>query len=158
MTIAVLLASLHYLAVGMGLGALFARGLHFRGLKRPGSNEREELNSALMAHQFWGLAAALWIITGFWRAFGHVEKPPDFYLHNPFFFIKLGLFGVILILEILPVATLFRWGVQLRKKGKVRIPKDRMGILVLLNDIELWLLVLIFFVTAAMARGLWQMP
>jgi putative membrane protein len=158
MFLTILAAGLHYLALGIGLGSLFARGLHFRGLKRPGSNQHEELKSLLMADHFWGLAALIWIASGLWRLFGGVEKAPSFYFHNPFFFIKMGLFGLVFLLEIPPMVTLLQWRRQLRKKGKVAIAKDKMGILIVLNNLEVALVVVIPFVAAAVARGLWMTP
>jgi putative membrane protein len=155
MILTILAAGFHYLALGIGLGALFARGLHFRGLRRPGSDKNEELKSALMADNFWGLAALLWILTGLLRVFGGVEKTPDFYLHNPLFFLKMGLFALVFALELFPMITLLQWRLRLRKGVKVLAAKDKMGILVRLNDLEVLLVVLLPFVAAAMARGLW---
>jgi putative membrane protein len=158
MILIILAAGLHYLALGIGLGALFARGLHFRGLRRPGSDQREELKSAFLSDNFWGLAALLWITTGLLRLFGGLEKSRDFYFHNPFFFIKMGLFVLVFILEITPMVTLFKWRLQSRKKGKLKMPKEKLGLLILLNNLELALLVLIPFVAAAMARGVLLTP
>lgn len=158
MILSVLAAGLHYLALGIGLGALFARGLHFRGLKRPGSDQKEELKCALMADNFWGLAALLWIATGLLRAFAGLEKATDFYLHNPFFYIKMGLFGLVFALEILPMVTLLKWRLRARKGADPKVSRDKMGLLVRLNDLELVLLVLIPFVAVAMAKGIWLLP
>lgn len=158
MFLAVLLSGLHSLALGLGLGSLFARGLHFRGLKRPGSNQGEELKSLFMADNFWGLAALLWIATGLLRAFGGVEKTSDFYLHNPLFFLKMGLFGLIFALEIFPMVTLIQWRLKRRKTAQWKVPKDKLGLFVRLNDCEVGLLVLLPFVAAAMARGVWLTP
>jgi putative membrane protein len=154
----ILSAGLHALALGIGLGSVFARGTHFRGLKRPGSDKTEEFRSLFMADTFWGLAAFLWILTGLFRVFGGAEKEPDFYLHNPWFHIKMGLFLLVFLLEVLPMVTLLKWRVEFRKKGKVSLDRKRLDLLVRLNDIEVGIVVLIPFVAAAMARGIWLVP
>ncbi|HTC21101.1 MAG TPA: DUF2214 family protein [bacterium] len=158
MILTILAAGFHYLALGIGLGSLFARGLHFRGLRRPGSDQGEELKSLFMADNFWGLAALLWIITGLLRLFGGLEKGRDFYFHNVFFFIKMGLFGLVFLLEILPMVTLIGWRIQSRKKDKLRPPQDRIDLFIRLNDLELAILAILPFVAAAMARGVWMVP
>jgi len=154
----ILSAGFHALALGIGLGAVFARGTHFRGLKRSGSNKTEEFKSLFMADTFWGLAALLWILTGLFRVFGGVAKEPAFYLHNPWFHIKMGLFLLVFLLEVLPMLTLLKWRAEFRKKGKVAADRKRLDILVRLNDIELGIVVLLPFVAAAMARGIWLIP
>jgi putative membrane protein len=158
MIFTILAAGLHYLGFGIALGSLFARGLHFRGLRREGSNQGEELKSLFMADNFWGLAALLLTATGLWRAFGGLEKGSAFYLHNAFFFIKMGLFGLVFAMEILPMVTLIGWRIQSRKKGKFQVPMDRLGLFIRLNDLELAMMVLIPFVAVAMARGIWLVP
>ena len=40
----------------------------------------------------WGIAAALWLVTGLLRAFAGLEKGTGFYLASPLFWTKMGLF------------------------------------------------------------------
>jgi len=86
MTIRWLLAALHLLALGVGLGAVWARGRAFqapldvRGLRR-----------VFYADTWWGVAALVWIGTGLVRAFGGYEKGSFYYLHNHAFWAKMGL-------------------------------------------------------------------
>jgi putative membrane protein len=143
-----ILSALHVLALGVGLGAIVTRGL---GLRRVARGDLGAIPSVLAADAFWGLAALLWLSTGLVRAFGGIEKSPDFYLYNGFFRLKMGLFVTVLLLEIAPMMTLIRW--RLRKNEPV--DPARAAKLVRLNDAETALVVLIPFVAAAMARGLW---
>ena len=143
-----ILSALHVLALGIGLGAVVARG---RGLRRVARGELDAVPSVLTADSLWGLAALLWLATGLMRAFGGIEKSPDFYLYNGFFRLKMGLFVAILLLEIAPMLTLIGW--RLRKTEP--IDPARAAILVRLNDAETALVIVIPFVAAAMARGLW---
>jgi putative membrane protein len=99
-----LLATLHLLALGIGLGAVWARA---RTLGGP--LDRSALRRAFAADSWWGIAAALWIITGLWRLLAGTEKVTSYYLHNHAFFAKMGFFVLILVLEIWPMVTLVRW-------------------------------------------------
>ncbi len=148
--LAPILSALHVLALGIGLGAVFVRGRALRGVVR---GDAHAVGTVLVADNFWGLAAGLWIVTGLARAFGGVEKSADFYLYNGFFWIKMGLFLLVFMLETAPMATFIQWRMVRRKGGS---PDTRKAAwLVRVNDAETVLVVLIPFVAAAMARGLW---
>jgi len=85
MTLRWLLAAVHLLALGVGLGAVWARG---RALK--GELDAAGLRRAFYADTWWGVAAILWIGTGLARAFGGFEKGSFYYLHNHFFWAKMA--------------------------------------------------------------------
>ncbi len=93
-----LFATLHLLALGMGLGAIWVRGHALQG-----NLDGEGLRRVFLADTFWGLAALLWIVTGLVRAFGGLEKGSAYYLQNETFLIKMGLLGLILLLEVWPM-------------------------------------------------------
>jgi putative membrane protein len=103
------LAVLHLLALGIGLGAVYARG---RALNR--IDTMEGLRRAFLADSWWGVAGLLWISTGLWRLLAGTEKATSYYWHNHIFFAKMGLLALLLLLEIWPMVTLIRWriGVQ----------------------------------------------
>jgi len=145
-----ILSALHVLGLGIGLGAIVTRG---RALSRVASGDLEAARVAFAADAFWGLAAILWLATGLLRAFGGIEKSPAFYLDNGFFWIKMVLFVSILLLEILPMLTLVRWRFDVRRGAP--IDTRRVATLVRINHAETALVVVIPFVAAAMARGLW---
>ena len=46
----------------------------------------------------WGVAALLWLVTGLLRAFGGLEKGTQFYLTSNLFWVKMTLFGIIVLL------------------------------------------------------------
>jgi putative membrane protein len=145
-----ILSALHVLALRMGLGGVFARG---RALRRIVAGDASAVKAALLADSFWGVAALLWIATGLLRAFGGIEKSPGFYLYNVFFWIKMALFGLVFSLEAVPLGTMIGWRFALKRGAS---PDTRGAArLVLLNDAETVLVLLIPFVAAAMARGLW---
>jgi len=149
---AAVLSALHVLALGLGLGSVFMRGRYLRAL-RTGPDPRG-LDRLFAADTLWGVAAALWLLTGLARAFGHVEKAPEFYLRNGFFWLKMTLFVSVVALEMWPMATFIQWR-RARRQGTPLPGLDGLRALVLIDDLETALVILIPFVAAAMARGLW---
>src|SRR5262245_17175681 len=105
MFVRILLASVHLLALGIGMGSVWARGraLLTAAAGKPASADPDAaLRNALTADNFWGVAAALWIVTGLARAFAGFEKGSAYYLHNTLFWVKMTLFIAIFALELRP--------------------------------------------------------
>lgn len=98
------LASAHLLALAIGMMATVMRG---SALREPPAVE--SLRRGLRMDVIWGIAAALWVVTGLWRLFGATEKPTAFYMDNLWFHVKMSLFVLIVLLEIWPMLTLTRW-------------------------------------------------
>lgn len=144
--ISAVVSSLHLLALAIGLPSVFLRG---RALK--GSLDADGLRRLLAADNIWGVAAVLWIVTGLLRAFGGLEKGTDFYLRSPLFWAKMGLFLLILLLEILPMVTFIRWRIRLGRG----LPVDTSVAprLYTLGHIQLALVVVMVFVASMTARG-----
>lgn len=151
--LAIVLAGLHYIALPVGMGGLFMRGRYLRGLRARGQDSAT-LSGLFAADSFWGVAALLWIATGLTRAFGGVEKQPAFYLRNGMFWVKMGLFLLIFLLEIWPMVTFIRWRIAQKKQAPL-VGFDRLPTLVRVNDLQLGLLLIMPFAAAAMARGVW---
>ena len=148
--LAALVSALHVLSLGVGLGAIFSRGLALRALTTEGALAGKRL---FVADNLWGLAALAWLATGLTRLFGGIDKGLDFYVYNGFFWVKMGLFAMILVLEIVPMVTFIRWRIAIGRGNS--IDTRRAALLVRINDAETALVLLIPFVAAAMARGLW---
>ena len=153
MVLAAFIAALHYLALALGLGAVFTRGLWLRDLSRSPADGKT-LARLFRADNVWGLAALLWIATGLVRAFGGLERSSAFYLRNGFFFVKMGLFVALLALEIFPMITFIRWRIA-RARGGAPTADAPINALVRLNDFEVALVILIPFVASLMGRGVW---
>ena len=147
------LAWLHLVALGIGLGAVWMRAaaLRIRPLDRPA------LRRAFAADGAWGLAALLWLVTGLWRWFGETEKSAGYYMRNSVFHVKLGLFLLILILEIWPMITLIRWrrAVARSEKGGAAwsAPEDAAGRMAALSTAQAVILLLMVLAASAVARG-----
>jgi putative membrane protein len=144
--LAAIVSSLHVLAIALGLGAAFMRG---RALRQP--LDAGGLKRLFAADNAWGIAAALLLVTGLLRAFGGLEKGAAFYLASPLFWVKLGLFVVIVALEVWPMVTFIGWRRELRRG---RVPDTRMArTLGHVNHAELAIAGVIVFVASFMARG-----
>ena len=146
-------SALHLLALAMGFSAVFARGRRLRDLRRAPS-DAVALDRLLLADIFWGVAALLWLVTGLTRAFGRLEKTPDFYLHNGFFWVKMGLFLLVALLEVPAMGTFMGWRLDKAHAG-AKVGEANLDLLVRLNDVETGIVVVIPFVAALMARGAW---
>ena len=146
MSVRWLLAALHLLALGIGMGAVWARG---RALRR--ELDRGGLARVFYADNWWGAAAALWLVTGLLRAFGGFEKGTTYYLHNHLFVAKMTLFACILALEIAPMTALLRWRAALRRGERV-VP-NRARAYATVSMIETVLLALMVVLATGMARG-----
>jgi putative membrane protein len=102
-----LLALLHLLALGIGLGAVWARSNALRTVAA--RTDPAALRRALGADAWWGAAAFVWLSTGLWRLFGATEKATAYYMESPLFWTKMALFALIFALEVWPIVTLTRW-------------------------------------------------
>jgi putative membrane protein len=145
--VSALLSAIHVLTLALGLGAVFIRG---RALARPLDDAGWQ--RLLAADNVWGLAAGLWIASGLARVF-FGGKEPGFYWHNGFFWVKLGLFGLVFALELAPMITFIR--VRSARKHHTALPRFSVETYRLINSAELGLVVAIVFVAAFMARGAW---
>ena len=149
MTIRWLMAALHLLALGIGLGSVWVRARALRGpLDAPG------LRRVFAADAWWGIAAIVWIATGLYRLFAGLEKATAYYMGSNAFWTKMALLGLILALEILPAATLVRWR-MLQRRGEA-VDTARAGTLATISAVQAALVVAMVFAATAMARGLWH--
>ena len=146
------LAALHLIALGIGLGAVWARAAALRAVDR----DRAALRRALTADAWWGIAALLWISTGLWRLLGGFEKAPEYYWRNVLFNTKMGLLVVVLLLEAWPMITLVRW--RMASGGRGTMPSgNRLSVaarrIASVSNVQAVLIVLMVLAAVAMARG-----
>lgn len=147
MIVSSLLSAIHILTFGLGLAAIFARGRALAGPLDDAGWKR-----LLAADNLWGGAAVLWIASGFARVFLG-GKETDFYWRNGFFWVKLGLFGLVFLLELVPMITFVR--VRAARRRGTPLPSFSQAAYGRINHAEMMLLVVIVFVAAFMARGAW---
>ncbi len=146
MAIRWLFAALHLIALGIGLGAVWARGRALRG-----ELDGTGLRRVFYADTWWGIAAVLWIATGLVRAFAGLEKGTVYYVHNHFFWAKMVLLGVILALEVGPMLALIQWR---RLVGRGGQPDTSQAVrYAWISVVQAGLVLLMVLAATAMARG-----
>ena len=142
-----IVATLHLLALPLGLGAVWARGRSLRG-----ALDAAGLKRVFLADTLWGVAALLWIGTGVARAFGGLEKGTAYYVQQPMFHAKMGLLILILALEVWPMVTLIQWRVALARGQPPSA--GRAAVFARISEVQALLVVLMVFAATALARGL----
>jgi putative membrane protein len=142
-----MVAAIHLLALGIGLGAIWTRSRALKGLPN-----LVNLRRAFFADTLWAVAAVLWISTGLARAFGGLEKGSAYYLNNNAFWLKMALLILILLLEIWPMITLIRWRLQV-SRGEEIDTRQANGF-AMISVVQAGLVVAMVFVATAMARGI----
>ena len=147
MTVQWLVASLHLVALAIGVAAVFARARSVRRVR-----DAADLPSVFVADNLWALAAILWLATGLWRAFGGIEKGTAYYVGHPLFHAKLGLFIVVVLLEIWPAVTLVKWR-RARSRGE-SVDFGKAEALARISYAQLALVLVMVFLATAIARGL----
>jgi len=140
------LAGLHLLGLGVGLGAVWARGRALTSRLDPAG-----LRSVFLADNFWALAAALWLGTGLWRLLAGLEKDTTYYFHNHMFLGKMAFFAIILALEIMPMITLIGWRRQMARGEQPDTSGARR--LARISFAQAGIVIVMVFLAAAMARG-----
>lgn len=146
----IILAAVHLLALAGGLGAVALRA---HALREPAS--AGSLRRAMRADLNWGIAAGLWLATGLWRYLGGIEKDTTYYNGNHAFLTKMGLFLLIVALEIWPIITLIKWRAALAKgtaPETVAVAAVAHKI-ARISNIQALLVVIMVFLAVTMARG-----
>ncbi len=142
-----LIASIHLLGLVVAVVAVFTRA---RALGR--ARDAATARPALTADNWWALSAILLLSTGLWRLLGGLEKGTAYYLANPLFHAKLGIFALVIILELWPLRALMGWRRALR--GSREIDVDRASTFARISYLQMALVVVMVFLATAMARGL----
>lgn len=143
-----LLSSLHFLLAFALVATLAAQ----YALIRPGITA-PSLCLAASLDRAYGASAVLLLGVGFSRVYWGT-KGSSFYLSNPLFWIKIGLFMTVAILSIPPTLQLIRWTKQAGSRSDF-LPSDQA-----VRRLQWWLraevIVLLFIplFAAAMARGM----
>jgi putative membrane protein len=142
-----LLASIHLLALGVGLGAILARA---RALQ--GKLDSAGLRRLFAADTWWGVSAVLWIGTGLARVLGGLEKSTEYYVGNHVFWAKMALLLVVILLEVPPMITFIRWRVAHREGQQLDTHRARR--FARLSYVQAVIIILMVFAATAMARGI----
>ena len=101
----------------------------------------------------YGISAGLLILVGLLRVF-FFEKGPNFYMNNPFFWVKMNAFLVVGLLSIDPTIRYIRWNRTLRQSAVPEISEPEYRRTRLLLWLEVVGLGVILLAAALMARGI----
>lgn len=140
------LAAVHILALGIGLGAVWSRSRSLRARL-----DTEGLRRVFAADAWWAVAAVLWLTTGLARLLLGTEKATSYYMTNSLFHAKMGLFVLIVLLEIWPMMTLIRWRRERARSGTVGTAAASR--LAMISMVQALLVLATVFVAVALARG-----
>ena len=143
-----LLAAVHLLGLGIGLGAVWTRAR----LLASATLDPMTMRRAVTADAWWGLAAILWIGSGLWRLFGATEKTTAYYLANHVFWTKMALLALILLLELRPIVVVGAWRRGLAR-GEPLDLRTAAGV-ARTSYAQAVLVILMVLAAPAMARGL----
>ena len=147
MSIRLLLAWLHLVALAVGVGGVWARGRALRDSLRDPEDPRA-IRRAFVGDAWWGVAALLWLVTGLWRLLAGTEKSTSYYVSNHVFLLKMTLFLVVAGLEVWPMLTLMRW-----RTGKAAPNPRDAGRIEIISYVECVLVIGIVLAAVSMARG-----
>lgn len=141
-----LFASLHLVALALGFTGIFGRA---RALRQ--ALDEDGFKRLFLADNLWGVAGLLWIGSGVYRLL-YLEQGMAYYGHSGFFHAKMGMFALILLLELWPMATLIGWRIARGKGQAVETPRARL--FAIFSDVQSLLVLLMILASAGMARGL----
>jgi len=100
----------------------------------------------------YGISAGLLLVVGLLRVF-FFEKGVNFYIHSPFFWVKMGAFLIVGLLSIDPTIRYIRWNKTLSQHKAPEISDDEFKRTRLLLWLELAGIVVILLAAPMMARG-----
>jgi putative membrane protein len=143
-----LLSSFHFLLIFMLVAVLAAQYV----LIRPGMTA-SGLRLAANLDRIYGMSAVLLLGVGFARVFWGA-KGSSFYLSNPLFWTKIGLFTTVAILSIPPTVQLIGWNKHIHSRTEFHPSDEQVRHIQRWLRAEVFVLLFIPFVAAAMARGM----
>jgi len=141
------LAAIHLLAFALGFWAVLTRGTALSRLAAGTAPVR----SVLVADNLWGISAVILLVTGGMRAFSGYEKGTDYYLHQPLFHLKMTLFVLILLLELMPMITLIKWRIAQGQGRSIDIGRSK--VFARISHSQALLMMLMVIAATGMARG-----
>ena len=143
-----LLSAFHFLLIFTLIAILAMQSI----LIRPGMTVAS-LHLAAQLDRAYGVNAILLLGVGFARVFFGAKGSP-FYLSNPLFWTKIGLFMAVAVLSIPPTIQLIRWSKQTHSHTNFRPPDEQVRCTQRWLYAEWMMVIFIPFLAAAVARGM----
>jgi putative membrane protein len=101
----------------------------------------------------YGISAGLLLVVGLLRVF-FFEKGVNFYIHSPFFWVKMAAFVIVGLLSVDPTIRYIHWNQTLRENMVPEISYEVYKRTRVLLWLEMIGIVVILFAAAAMTRGI----
>jgi putative membrane protein len=114
---------------------------------------RLHLQRLAMIDLFYGIAAGIVFLTGLLR-FAYFGKGIHFYLGNPLFYIKVGMFLLVALISIYPTIRFLAWRKMLKHDQMPAVDTQGVTRLRSVIRLELGLLIVIPLLAVLMARGI----
>jgi putative membrane protein len=111
------------------------------------------LQRLAMSDLFYGIAAGIVFLTGLLR-FAYFGKGIHFYLGNPLFYVKVGMFLLVALISIYPTMQFIAWRKVLKQGELPEIEPPTITRLRAVIRLELGLLLVIPLLAVLMARGI----
>jgi putative membrane protein len=143
-----IMATLHHLfAFTVTACVIYEFVAYRRGLTVPEARRIQHVDLA------YGISAGLLIVVGLLRVFIY-EKGAAFYINNPIYWTKMGLFVIVGLLSIYPTVRFLKWNALLKENRSPEIPDQEYKRIRLFLWLEVIGLALILLVAPMMARGI----
>jgi putative membrane protein len=148
MVTSAIVAYLHYISFMVSFGALAIEGLTLK----PDLSLKDGWR-IVIADAFYGVAATTVLVTGVLRVL-YFGKGTDYYVNNPIFWVKVGLFLLVGTVSLYPTISFIRWVNSLRQQLPPKVPTEVVMGLRRVIQVELLGFLAIPLFAALMARGI----
>ncbi len=143
-----LVAYVHYVSFMFCFGALV-----FERARVKANPARDEAIAMVIADIIYGIAGLSLLLSGIFRVIKYGQGS-EFYIHNPLFWIKVGIFIVVGLLSLYPTITYLLWAIPLSKGDLPKVSDDLVARLRIILNVELLGFTLIPLFATLMARGI----
>jgi putative membrane protein len=144
----VLTAYLHFLGIMILMATLLAEHVMLHAQMPP-----VHLQRVARTDLFYGIAAGIVFLTGLLR-FAYFGKGIHFYLGNPLFYVKVGMFLLVALISIYPTVQFLSWRKMLKQGELPALALPTITRLRAVIRLELGLLIVIPLLAVLMARGI----
>jgi len=114
---------------------------------------RLHIQRLAMIDLFYGIAAGIVFLTGLLR-FAYFGKGIHFYLGNPLFYVKVGMFLLVALISVYPTRRFLAWRKMLTQGDPPALDPHTVTRLRIVIRLELGLLLVIPLLAVLMARGI----
>jgi putative membrane protein len=144
----VLTAYVHFLGMMMLMATLLAEHVTLQP-----QMTRVHIQRLAMIDLFYGIAAGIVFLSGLLR-FAYFGKGIHFYLGNPLFYVKVGMFLLVALISVYPTRRFLAWRKMLTQGDPPALDPHTVTRLRIVIRLELGLLLVIPLLAVLMARGI----